>query len=193
MLHRLYNWTIAKAQSPHAERALFGIAFIESSFFPLPPDVLLIPMCLADRARSFRFAALCTVASVLGGLFGYLIGHFLFETIGQNLIDLYGLHEQFAHFQNYFHQYGWWIIVLLGLTPFPYKVVAISSGLVGLNPLIFASASLLIRGARFNLEAFLLYRYGEAMRRFIEKYLPLLTLAFFALLLSGILAVKYLL
>ena len=191
MIRRLYDWMMAQAASRHAEASLAAVSFIESSMFPIPPDVMLVPMCLANRARALRYATICTAASVLGGIFGYAIGHFLFETVGAWVLNVYGLHDTFDQFQHYFAEWGWWIVMFAGFTPFPYKVITIASGLFALNLPIFIAASVVSRGARFYLEAVLLYYYGDPIRRFIEKYLGVLTFVFFALLLGGFIAIKY--
>ncbi len=128
MLHRLYDWTMSLSAHPHALWVLAAIAFIESSFFPIPPDVLLIPMVLASREKAWWIASVCTVASVLGGAAGYGIGYFLFEEVGRPLLDLYGYQEKFAEFSQLYNEWGWWIVFGAGLTPFPYKVITIASG-----------------------------------------------------------------
>ena len=190
MFKKLYHWTLHWSAHRHAERALFGISFIESSVFPIPPDILLIPMCLANRARAIRYATICTIASVLGGLLGYAIGLFLFETIGQWVLQFYGLTDAFAGFELKFQQWGWWLVLMAGFTPFPYKVITIASGVFHLNIPIFIAASIISRGGRFFIEAVLLYHYGEKIRRFIDRYFGLLTILFFVLLLGGFAAIK---
>jgi membrane protein YqaA with SNARE-associated domain len=190
MFKKLYHWTLHWSAHRHAERALFGISFIESSVFPIPPDILLIPMCLANRARAIRYAAICTIASVLGGLLGYAIGLFLFETIGQWVLQFYGLTDAFAGFELKFQQWGWWLVLMAGFTPFPYKVITIASGVFHLNIPIFIAASIISRGGRFFIEAVLLYHYGEKIRRFIDRYFGLLTILFFVLLLGGFAVIK---
>lgn len=191
MLRRAYDWMIEKAHGRGAERALFAVSFIESSIFPIPPDVMLVPMCVAKREHAFRYAAICTVASVLGGFFGYAIGAFLFETLGQWVIATYGLESAFAAFEVKFNEWGWWLVMMAGFTPFPYKVITIAAGLFNLNLAVFAAASAISRGGRFYLEAWLLHRYGAPIRAFIEKYLGILTVLFFILLIGGFLAIKY--
>ncbi len=191
-LRPLYDWTMEKAGDRRALPWLAGISFVESSFFPIPPDIMVIPMVLADRARAWLIAGVCTAASVLGGFFGYLIGFFLFEAIGQPIIELYGLEDAFARFQGAYAEYGAVIVFGFGLTPLPYKVITIASGVAALNPVIFGLASLTSRGLRFFLEAALLYWLGPPVRAFIEKRLELVTLAVFVLGLAGFIAVKYL-
>ncbi len=192
MLRSLYDWTLGLAGHRHALWALAGIAFIESSVFPIPPDLLIIPMVLAAPHRAWKIAAVATVASVLGGFFGYAIGALLFETLGRPLLDFYGYAGKFASFQARYQEWGAWIVAGAGFTPFPYKVITIASGVVNLDLGVFTVASLLSRGARFFLLAAILWRYGAPMRVFIEKNLPLLSTLFFLLLFGGFLAIKYL-
>ncbi|MDH5772278.1 MAG: DedA family protein [Rhodospirillaceae bacterium] len=193
MLRRLYDWTMSFASGPHAMWALFFIAFIESSFFPIPPDILLIPMVLAARGNAWKIAGVCTLASVLGGVAGYGIGYFLYEGIGRPLLDFYGYGAKFEHFQGMYNEWGAWIVAGAGLTPFPYKVITIASGVTGLDMVTFMVASVLSRGIRFYLEAALLWYFGEPIRIFIEKYLGLLVTVGFIVLLGGFVAIKFLL
>ena len=193
MLYRLYDWTMGLAAHRHAMWALAIVAFAESSVFPIPPDVLIIPMILAARERAWRIAAVATVASVIGGLAGYGIGALLFETIGRPVLELYGYMDKFTEFQARFAEWGAWIVAGFGFTPFPYKVITITSGVVALDPVVFTVASVISRAARFLLVAALLWWFGPPIRAFIEKNLPALTLLFFVLLLGGFLAVRYLL
>jgi len=180
------------AEHRHALAALVAIAFIESSVFPIPPDVLLIPMVLAVRARAFTYATACTIASVAGGFAGYAIGYFLFEAVGRPLIDLYGYGPQFHAFQARYNDWGAWIVAFFGLTPFPYKVITIASGVTGLDLPTFAGASLVSRGIRFFVESWLLWRFGAPMRAFIERRLGQLATLFFVLLLGAFVLLKYL-
>jgi membrane protein YqaA with SNARE-associated domain len=191
-LRPLYDWTMAKAADRRALHWLAGISFVESSFFPIPPDIMLIPMVLAERSRAWLIAGVCTVASVAGGFLGYAIGYFLFEAIGQPIVEFYGLQDAFAKFQTYYAEYGAIIVFGFGLTPLPYKAITIASGVAMLNPLAFGLASLSSRGLRFFLEATLLYWAGPPVRAFIETKLELVTLAAFVLLLGGFIALKYL-
>jgi len=193
VLRRLYDWTMDLSAHRHAIWALAAVAFAESSIFPIPPDILIIPMVLATRDRAWRIAAVCTAASVVGGFVGYGIGYFLFETVGRPLLDFYGYGAQFASFQDYYHQWGAWIVAGAGLTPFPYKVITIASGVVALDPTTFGIASLLSRGARFFAVAALLWYYGAPVRVFVEKNLNLLATAFFILLLGGFVVARYVL
>jgi membrane protein YqaA with SNARE-associated domain len=192
MLRRLYDWVIAKAGTPQATWALALVSFIESSFFPIPPDVMLVPMCLANRRRALFYAAVCTLASVAGGFLGYAIGYYLWEAIGSWVIQSYGLGAKFDEFQKAFAEYGWWIIVIKGMTPIPYKLITIASGVAHFPLLAFAVASVLSRAMRFFLIAGLLYFFGEPIRAFIEKYLTLLTTVFAVLLVGGFVALRYL-
>jgi membrane protein YqaA with SNARE-associated domain len=193
MLKPLYDWTMNLAAHRHAMVALAVVAFVESSVFPIPPDVLIIPMVLAARPRAWRIAAVATIASVVGGLAGYAIGALLFDSLGQPLLDFYGYQAKFADFQDRYQEWGAWIVAGAGLTPFPYKVITITSGVMDLNLAVFMIASVLSRGARFFLVAGLLWYFGPPIRRFIEDNLALLTTAFFVLLIGGFVAVKYLL
>jgi membrane protein YqaA with SNARE-associated domain len=171
MLRRLYDWCIDTAGKPHAAWVLGAVSFAESSFFPIVPDVMLIPMALARPDRAWRLAAVCTVASVLGGLLGYFIGAVLYDTLGQWLIHLYGYGDKVEAFRQAYTQYGALIILLKGFTPIPYKIVTITSGFAGFNIAVFIVMSAITRGGRFFLEAFLLNRYGARARGIIEKRL----------------------
>lgn len=192
MLRRLYDWTMSMAGHRHAERALAGVSFIESSIFPIPPDVMLVPMVMAARDRAWRIAAICTIASVVGGLAGYAIGYFLYESIGKAILDFYGYTEQFTEFQALYNEWGFWIVAMAGFTPFPFKVITIASGVTQLDLLTFTLASVASRGARFYLMTWLLWRFGPPIRAFIEKNLALLTTLFFVLLFGGFAAIRYL-
>lgn len=193
MLRRLYDWTLAMAAHRRAPWVLAGVSFVESSVFPIPPDVMLIPMVLAQRAKAWAYAALCTVASVIGGLAGYAIGYFLFDAIGRPLLDFYGYAEAFQSFSERYNTYGAWIVFLAGVTPFPYKVITIASGATGLNLVVFMVASVLARGLRFFLVSALLYWFGPPIKDFIEQRLGLVTTVFFILLFGGFILVKYVL
>ncbi len=192
MLKRLYSRMMELSAHRHAVWALAAVSFIESSVFPIPPDVILIPMVLAARDKAWKFAAVCTAASVIGGIAGYGIGYFLFENIGRPIVDFYGYGAKFAAFQETYNQWGAWIVAGAGLTPFPYKVITIASGVTALNPLTFIIASVVSRGLRFYIVAALLWKFGEPIRAFIEKNLGKLTAAFFVLLLGGFLLIRYL-
>ncbi|MBT3307750.1 MAG: DedA family protein [Alphaproteobacteria bacterium] len=192
MLRRLYNWTMNLAGHRRATSALAAVSFIESSVFPIPPDVLLIPMVLADRAKAFRIAFICTVASVLGGMLGYGIGLFLFEEVGRPMLEFYGYASKFEIFQAKYNDWGAWAVFIAGVTPFPYKVITILSGVTSLDIFIFTVASVAARGLRFYLVAGLLWKFGEPIRDFIETYLGLLFALFCLLLIGGFVAIKFL-
>jgi membrane protein YqaA with SNARE-associated domain len=191
-LRRLYDWTLNQAASPYAIWLLALIAFVESSIFPVPPDVLLIPMVLAARSRAWLIAAVCTAASVSGGLLGYAIGALLFDAIGAPVLELYGYLDKFSDFQQRYNEYGAWIVFGAGLTPFPYKVITIASGVTDLDLATFTVASVLARGLRFFFIAALLWWVGEPIRRFIERNLGWLTVLFFVLLVGGFAALRLL-
>ena len=171
MLRRLYDWCVDVAGKPRAAWILGAISFAESSFFPVPPDVMLIPMALARPDRAWFLAGVCTIASVLGGIFGYFIGAVLYDTLGHWLIQLYGYGDKVETFRAAYAQYGALVILIKGFTPIPYKLVTITSGFAGYNLPLFIVLSLITRGARFFVEAFLLNRYGERARGIIEKRL----------------------
>ena len=185
MLRRLYDWTMSIAETRGAKRALAGVSFAESSFFPIPPDVLLIPITIARRHEWVRIAMLCTVASVLGAFLGYAIGALLFEAVAQPILDFYGKGDSFEKLKGWYDEWGGWAVLAAALTPFPYKVITIFSGVVGFNLITFAIVSIIGRGARFFLVAWLCARYGQPIRSFIEKYLGILTILFVVLLLGG--------
>jgi membrane protein YqaA with SNARE-associated domain len=189
VLRRLFNWTLSLAASRHALWALAGISFIESSVFPIPPDTLLIPLVLARPDRAWRIAAVCTVASVIGGAFGYLIGWAFFEQVGRPVLAFYGLEGQFAQFSANYNAWGLWWVLIAGITPFPYKVITILSGVTGLNFALFMAASLFARGLRFFLIAALLWKYGPPIRTFIEQRLGLVFSVSMAALIGGFLVV----
>ena len=192
MLRPLYNWTMRLAGHRHALWALAGIAFIESSVFPIPPDVLLIPMILAARDKAWLYAGVAAIASVLGGVAGYAIGMGLFEAVGRPLLAFYGYEAAFIEFQGMYEEHGAWIVFTAGLTPFPYKVITIASGVVALSLPTFIIASVLARSLRFYIEAALLWWFGPPIRAFIEKRLALITTIFVVLLVGGFVAIKFL-
>lgn len=191
MLRRLYDWTMSLARTRHAEKALAGVSFVESSFFPIPPDVLLIPMVLADRMKWIRYAFICTVASVVGALLGYMIGAFLYDVIGKYILSAYNAEDAFARVQQWYDAWGGWGVLFAAVTPFPYKVLTIFSGFTGLNLFIFITVSIIGRGLRFFIVSWLLYKFGEPIRLFIEKNLGLLFTLFMVLLIGGFVAVRY--
>ena len=192
MIRRLYDWTIDQAAKPYAERMLAVVSFIESSVFPIPPDVLLIPMIIAERLKAFRFALICTIASVLGGIAGYAIGVFLFDQVGQPILEFLGHGEKFAVFRVRYEEWGVWVVLFAGLTPFPFKVITILSGAVALDIRVFIFSSIAARGLRFFMEAGLLWYFGEPIRNFIEKYLGWVTAVCLVLLIGGFILAKYL-
>ena len=171
MLRRIYDWCIDAAHKPYALWILGAVAFAESSFFPVPPDVMLIPMSLARPRRAWVFAAVCTIASVAGGVLGYAIGAVLYDSVGQWLINFYGLGGKVEAFRAGYAEYGAWIILLKGLTPIPYKLVTITSGFAGYNIWLFMLCSIVARGGRFFVVAVLLNRYGDFIRAELEKRL----------------------
>ena len=193
MLRSLYDWCINAAGKPYAAWILGAVSFVESSFFPVPPDIMLIPMSLARPDRAWRFAAICTLTSVAGGMLGYLIGAVLYDSVGLWLIRLYGYGDKVDAFRDAYVHYGAWIILLKGLTPIPYKIVTIASGFAGYNFGWFVALSLLTRGLRFFAEAFLLKRYGPGARVIIEKRLGFWVTVSALVLVGGAVGALYLL
>jgi membrane protein YqaA with SNARE-associated domain len=191
MLRRVYDWCIAAAYKPYAMWLMGAVSFVESSFFPIPPDVMLIPMSLARPQRAWTYATLCTLTSVAGGLLGYAIGALLYDSVGQWLITLYGLGGKVEAFRDGYARWGSLIILLKGLTPIPYKLVTITSGFAGYNLGLFVLLSLIARGGRFYLTAFLLNRYGDAARETIEKRLGFWVTAGVAVVVVGIVGALY--
>jgi membrane protein YqaA with SNARE-associated domain len=191
MLRRLYDRTLQLAAGPHAMWALIAISFAESSFFPIPPDVVLVPMALANPHKARLYALVCTIASVLGGILGYAIGALLYDTLGHWLISAYGYGQGIDAFREAYAKWGAWVILIKGLTPIPFKIVTIASGFAGYNFFMFVVLSFITRGARFFLEAELLRIYGEPIRGFIEKRLTLVTTGFVAAVVGGFLIAKY--
>ncbi len=190
MFRRIYDFMIRLAEHPRSLHALAVVSFAESSFFPIPPDVMVIPMVLARPAMAYVIAAVCTVFSVIGGMAGYAIGFFLYDTMGQWLINLYGLQEAAAQYQHWYAEWGLALILIKGLTPIPYKLVTIASGAAHFDFLTFVLASIVTRGARFFIIAALLKRYGEPVRTFIEKRLDLLSWIALGLIISGFAVIK---
>jgi len=191
MLRRIYDWCIKAADRPYALWILGGVAFAESSFFPIPPDVMLLPMSLARPARAWLFATLCTIASVAGGMLGYAIGALLYDSVGQWLINLYHLGDKVEAFRASYAEWGSVIILLKGLTPIPYKLVTITSGFAGYNIWLFILCSIIARGGRFFFVAVLLNRYGDPIRAEIEKRLGLWLAVLALVLVAGfVIAIK---
>jgi membrane protein YqaA with SNARE-associated domain len=191
MLRRFYDRVLALSADRRAPVWLALISFAESSFFPVPPDALLIPMALARPERAYRFALICTVASVIGGALGYLIGYALYDQVAGPLIRFYHYEDAAQAFVDKFNQYGLWVILIKGLTPIPYKIVTITSGLAHFNFGVFMAASVLTRGARFFLVAALLRQFGEPVREFIERRLTLVTSLTAAGIVGGVLLLKF--
>ncbi|WP_375460997.1 YqaA family protein [uncultured Enterovirga sp.] len=190
MLRSLYNWVLNLSARPSAPYALGAVSFAESSFFPIPPDVMLVPMALARPDRAYFYAALTTITSVLGGLLGYAIGALLYDSVGQWLFSLYGLDKGAEAFRAAYAQYGHWIILLKGLTPIPYKLVTITSGFAGYDLVWFTILSIVTRGARFGILAALLGRYGPAIRGILDRHLGLVTAVLVVIVLGGFAAIK---
>jgi membrane protein YqaA with SNARE-associated domain len=191
MLKRIYDWCIDAAHKPYALWIMGAVAFAESSFFPVPPDVMLIPMSLARPQRAWLYAAVCTATSVVGGLLGYAIGALLFDSVGHWLIQVYGLGDKVDAFRASYAEWGAVIILLKGLTPIPYKLVTITSGFAGYNLVLFILCSIVARGGRFFIVAILLNRYGDLIRRKLEEHLGLwVALGAAVLVLGFVVAIK---
>ncbi len=191
MLRRIYDALLNVAAHRHAVAWLAVVSFAESSVFPIPPDVLLIPMILARRDRAFFYATVCLVSSVIGGLVGYAIGHWGFEAIGRPVLTFYGYADAIARFEKAFADYGWWLIVLKGATPIPYKLVTIASGAASFDLLEFFTASILSRGIRFYAVTALLWWFGPPIRRFVEERLGMVVLIGTIVLVGGFAVVRY--
>lgn len=192
LVQKTYDTMLSLSARRNAVWFLAAVAFAESSFFPIPPDIMLIPMILAAPSKAWRLAFIATASSVIGGYFGYGIGIFAFDLIAKPILEFYNALEQFHQFENYYHQYGAWIVFGAGITPFPYKIITIASGVVRLDLLVFTIASVLARGLRFFLIAWLLKKYGAPMKVFIEKNLGILSVVFLILLIGGFAILKYL-
>lgn len=192
MLKGLYDWTMRLADHPRAIWALAIVSFVESSFFPIPPDILMIPLILAAPHRAWLIAGVAMVSSVLGGLFGYTIGALAFEQLGQPLLEALGKGDAVAEFNTRFNDFGFWAVLGAGITPFPYKVITIMSGWTGMPIATFVVSSILARGLRFFIVAALLWKFGAPIRDFIEKRLGLVFTVFLVLLFGGFLVVRYL-
>lgn len=192
MLRKLYDWTVGLAQSRYALWGLAFVAFIESSVFPIPPDILMIPMIIAAPHRAFLIAGVALVSSVLGGAFGYLIGWGLFESVGRPVLEFYHMADKFDVFAENYNEYGAWAVLIAGVTPFPYKVITILSGSTGLNFAVFMISSIIARGLRFFIVAGLLWKFGEPIRDFIEKRLGLVFTILIVLLIGGFYVLKFL-
>ena len=191
-LKRTYNWTLEKAQHKNAKWYLSLISFAESSFFPIPPDILLIPMALASKANALFYAFICTLFSVLGGILGYAIGYFFYNSVGIYIVDFYHLENSFNIFESYYKEFGILIVLGAGITPFPYKFITIASGVFGLNIFLFIIVSIIGRGLRFYLIAILLYFFGEKIKLIINEYFNILTIVFFILLVGSVFIIRFL-
>ena len=189
-VRKIYDSVFHLSKENGAIYWLFAIAFIESSFFPIPPDVMLIPMILAAPKKAWSIAGVATVGSVIGAYLGYAIGFYFFQLIAEPLLNFYGYLEKFNSFKDLYNQYGSWIVFGAGITPFPYKIITIASGVVHMNLIVFTIASIIARGMRFFLVAWLLKKYGETMREFIEKNLGWLSILFLLLLIGGFAVIK---
>lgn len=187
----MYDWMLGLSAHKHATWALAAVSFIESSIFPIPPDIMLIPMCIAKREKSFFYATVCTVSSVIGGLLGYAIGYYAFETWGKGIVDFYHMNKTFDAMKGAYAEYGGWIILAKGMTPIPFKILTIMSGMLKLDLRIFILSSIGARAMRFFLVAGLLWKFGAPIQVFIEKHLGWVTLAFLALLIGGFVALRY--
>ena len=191
MSKKLYQWMVDSAAKKNALWILAAISFIESSFFPIPPDIMLIPMVIAARNKAWRIAFVATIASVIGGYLGYAIGFWGYDLIARPLLEFYGYVDKFEIFKDYYNEYGAWIVFAAGITPFPYKVITIASGAVSLNLLVFGLASIVARGLRFFIIAGLLYYFGPSIKNYIEKHFGMLSILFFILLVGGFILLKY--
>ncbi len=192
VLKKTYDWVLHWSETPHGSIALFLIAFIESSFFPVPPDVLLIALALGSPSKSFRFALVCSMGSVLGGMFGYYIGAALFDIVGRPILVFYHAMERFEEVRKLYDAYGVWIVGIAGFTPIPYKVFTIASGVFSMNFPLFVLVSFFSRGARFFIVGALIGKFGPVIKLFIDKYFNVLSIVFVIILLLGFAAVKLL-
>ena len=192
LLRKTYDWVLHWSATKHAVPALAILAFAESSFFPIPPDVLLIAMAIAVPLKAFRFAAVCSIGSVLGGMFGYLLGWQFMDLIGARIVEFYHFQEQFDKIGGWYEQYNAWAVGAAGFTPLPYKVFTLAAGAFEINFPVFVLASLVSRSARFFIVAGLIYKFGAPVKAFIEKYFNVLSIAFFVLLVLGFVLIKYL-
>jgi membrane protein YqaA with SNARE-associated domain len=192
MLRRLYDWVLHWAETPYGTWALFLLSFCESSFFPIPPDVLLIALAVAIPKKSFKYALVCSAGSVLGGCLGYLIGWHFMAGIGEKIIAFYGLTQKIEYIKDLYINYDAWAIGIAGFTPIPYKVFTISAGAFNINFLVFIIASTISRSARFFLVGSLIYIFGPRIQTFIDKYFNILAVAFMVLLVAGFVIIKYL-
>jgi membrane protein YqaA with SNARE-associated domain len=191
MFKKLYDWVLHWAETPYGAWALFLLAFSESSFFPIPPDVLLVALAVALPRKSMRFALICSIGSVLGGCFGYLIGWQFMNSLGVKIVSFYGLDDRVDYIGNLYRNYDAWAIGIAGFTPIPYKVFTIAAGMFKINFVVFVLASFISRSARFFLVGGLIYLFGPSIQRFIEKYFNILAVVFTILLIAGFVAIKH--
>ena len=191
ILKQTYNWTLKQAGHKYSSWILSVVSFAESSFFPIPPDILLIPMIIAKKVKAWTYAFICTFSSVLGGVAGYAIGYFFYNSIGVLIIDAYHLSNSFNVFENYYNEYGILIVLGAGFTPFPFKFITIASGVFNLNIFLFIITAIIARGLRFYLLAGLLFVFGEKIKILIDKYFNILAILFFILLIGSVLLVKF--
>mgnify|MGYP001811889229 FL=1 len=192
-LKRLYDYCMDWISGPYGVWTLFIIAFIESSFFPIPPDVFLIAMCIAAPTRAFKYAAICSAGSVLGGMLGYGLGFWFMESLGQQIIGWYGLEDKYLSVQNLYQKYDAWAVGTAGFTPLPYKLFTITAGAFELNFITFVLASLVSRSARFFLVAAFIWKFGAPVKDFIDRYFNIISFVFMILLIGGFVLIKYLL
>ncbi len=190
-LKKLYNWTLSKANHKNAKWYLCLVSFAESSFFPIPPDLLLIPMALANKYKALFYAFICTLSSVIGGIVGYAIGYFFYNSVGFYIVEFYHLENSFNIFENYYKELGILIVLGAGITPFPYKFITIASGVFGLDIFLFIIVSIFGRGFRFYLISVLLYFFGEKIKLFIDKYFNILSIVFFILLIGSVFIIRF--
>jgi len=191
ILRKLYDWVLTWAYSRYAVPALFILAFAESSFFPIPPDVLLMALAISIPSKSFYYAFVCSIGSVIGGMFGYLIGYEFMERIGCRIVELYGFAEKWDYVGSLYNTYAGWAVAIAGFTPIPYKIFTIAGGAFKIDFTIFMIASVLSRSARFFLVGALIYFFGPPIRSFIDKYFNLLAVVFMILLIGGFIVIKH--
>ena len=191
MVRRLYDWVLHWAETPYSTWALFILAFAESSFFPIAPDVLLIALAVAKPGKAFRYALVASLGSVLGGGLGYLIGYEFMTSVGQKIVHFYGFEEKVAHIEKLYQQYDAWAVGIAGFTPIPYKVFTIAAGMFRIDFWVFIAASAVSRSARFFLVGALIYKFGPSIQRFIDRYFNILAVAFTILLIAGFVAIRY--
>ncbi len=191
LMKDIYDWCMKLVSGKYALPVLCAVSFIESSFFPIPPDLFMIPLILARRSEAFKIAFYTTASSVLGGMFGYVIGYFLYDAVGIRILNFFHYAQKFEEFRHLYNDYGAWIVFGAGITPFPYKIITIASGVTHMNLVVFTIASVIARGMRFFLIAALLWKYGEPMKNYIEKNLGWLSIVFFFLLVGGFLLIKF--